>query len=55
MLETEDYACRYVLGFGPRMIVLEPPELRERVLRAARATLQLIEPALQASPADHLS
>jgi len=43
MLETEDYACRYVLGFGPRMIVLEPPALRERVLASARATLELIE------------
>jgi predicted DNA-binding transcriptional regulator YafY len=46
MLETEDYACRYVLGFGPRMVVLEPKALRERVLAAARATLQLIEPVM---------
>ena len=39
MLETEDYACRYVLGFGPRMIVLEPAALRDRVLASARATV----------------
>lgn len=45
MFETEDYACRYVLGFGPDMVVLEPDALRERVLATARATLQLIEPA----------
>jgi predicted DNA-binding transcriptional regulator YafY len=48
MLETEDYACRYVLGFGPRMVVLEPEALRERVLATARATLELLEPAHQA-------
>ena len=49
MLETEDYACRYVLGFGPRMIVLEPAALRERVLASARATLELIQPSASTS------
>jgi predicted DNA-binding transcriptional regulator YafY len=36
LLETEEDACSYVLGFGARMAVLAPAELRERVVRAAR-------------------
>jgi predicted DNA-binding transcriptional regulator YafY len=35
-LQTAEEACRYVLGFGVGMEVIEPLELRERVLQAAR-------------------
>ena len=35
LLQTEYEACSYVLGFGPRMEVVAPPELRERVVREA--------------------
>jgi predicted DNA-binding transcriptional regulator YafY len=35
VLQTEYEACSYVLGFGPRMEVVEPLELRERVMREA--------------------
>ena len=34
--ETEEEACSYVLGFGARMAVIAPAELRERVIRVAR-------------------
>jgi predicted DNA-binding transcriptional regulator YafY len=36
LLQTEAEACSYVLGFGPCMEVVEPPALRERVVRTAR-------------------
>jgi predicted DNA-binding transcriptional regulator YafY len=35
VLQTEWEACSYVLGFGPRMEVVAPLELRERVIREA--------------------
>lgn len=35
LLQTEYEACSYVLGFGPRMEVVAPAELRERVIREA--------------------
>lgn len=35
VLQTEDEACSYALGFGPRMEVVEPDALRERVARVA--------------------
>jgi predicted DNA-binding transcriptional regulator YafY len=35
VLQTEHEACSYVLGFGPRMAVVTPLELRERVIREA--------------------
>ena len=35
LLQTEAEACSYVLGFGPRMEVVEPAALRERVVREA--------------------
>jgi predicted DNA-binding transcriptional regulator YafY len=35
VLQTENEACSYVLGFGPRMEVISPPELRERVVHEA--------------------
>lgn len=37
--EEEEDACEYALGFGPGMEVLEPPELRARVVAQARAAL----------------
>jgi predicted DNA-binding transcriptional regulator YafY len=35
VLQTEWEACSYVLGFGRRMEVVEPAELRERVIQEA--------------------
>lgn len=43
ILQTEHEACSYVLGFGPKMEVIEPPELRERVVREARAIVSFYE------------
>ena len=37
LLQTEDEACRYALGFGDRLEVLAPPTLRQRVIEGARA------------------
>lgn len=34
--ETEEEAGEYALGFGPRLAVIEPPALRERVVHLAR-------------------
>ena len=40
MLQTEHEACSYVLGFGPRMEVLDPPALRERVICEATCIVE---------------
>jgi predicted DNA-binding transcriptional regulator YafY len=37
----EKVACAYALGFGAQMEVIEPPELRDRVLQAAKKTIAL--------------
>lgn len=37
--ETEEEACEYVLGFGPQIEVLEPPELREKVICLAESVV----------------
>jgi predicted DNA-binding transcriptional regulator YafY len=34
-LQTDDNACRFALGLGTRLEVLQPPELRARVFEAA--------------------
>jgi predicted DNA-binding transcriptional regulator YafY len=34
--EVEDQACEYILGFGPHIEVLEPQELREKVIDLAQ-------------------
>jgi len=39
LLQTEYEACSYVLGFGPRMEVIAPAELRERVIREAASVV----------------
>ncbi len=39
--EVADEACRYVLGAGAGVEVLEPAELREMVTRAAEGVLEL--------------
>jgi predicted DNA-binding transcriptional regulator YafY len=39
--ETEEQACRYAVGFGPRMEVVEPPKLRQRVLELAEGVVSL--------------
>jgi predicted DNA-binding transcriptional regulator YafY len=38
--ETLEEASEYALGFGPDLEVLEPEELRERVVRRARETAE---------------
>ena len=38
--DTEDEACRYILGFGPQMEVLEPQDLRAKVIDLAQKTLE---------------
>jgi len=40
-LATLEHAVQMVLGFGPSVAVLEPAELREAVIAAARKTLEL--------------
>jgi predicted DNA-binding transcriptional regulator YafY len=37
--DVEKAACAYVLGFGGQMEVIEPLELRDRVLQAAKETI----------------
>ncbi len=37
--DVAEAACAYVLGFGAKMEVLEPLELRDRVLQAAKETI----------------
>jgi predicted DNA-binding transcriptional regulator YafY len=39
--DAEKAACAYVLGFGAQMEVIEPLELRDRVLQAAKETIAL--------------
>ena len=50
VLQTEPEACSYVLGFGPRMEVVEPPELRERVVREAAHILRFYGELAGGSP-----
>ena len=40
LLQTEYEACSYVLGFGPRMEVVAPAELRERVVQEAASIVE---------------
>jgi predicted DNA-binding transcriptional regulator YafY len=40
MFETEAEACEYVLGFGPQIEVLEPAELREKIINLAASVLE---------------
>jgi len=39
LFEGEHNACEYVLGFGPRIEVLEPAALREQIIRAAEGII----------------
>ncbi len=39
--ETEEHACMYVLSFGSRIKVVEPPALRQRVMDAAESIVGL--------------
>jgi hypothetical protein len=39
--EVEWEACEWVLSLAPNVEVLEPPALRERVVRAARGVIAL--------------
>ncbi|MBN9388250.1 MAG: YafY family transcriptional regulator [Chloroflexi bacterium] len=38
--QTEQEACEHLLGFGTQTEVVEPHELRERIIEGARATLE---------------
>jgi predicted DNA-binding transcriptional regulator YafY len=39
--EIEEQACAYVLGFGPAIEVLEPAELRQKVIKLAEGVVAL--------------
>jgi predicted DNA-binding transcriptional regulator YafY len=39
--EVEEEACQYVLSFGPQIEVLEPPELRDKVIHLAEDVVAL--------------
>jgi predicted DNA-binding transcriptional regulator YafY len=39
--DIEEEACLYTLGFGAQIEVLEPPELREKIVRMAHEVLEL--------------
>jgi predicted DNA-binding transcriptional regulator YafY len=39
--EGEHNACEYVLSLGSQIEVLEPPELRKKVVRAAESIIAL--------------
>jgi predicted DNA-binding transcriptional regulator YafY len=41
LFEVAWEACEYVLSFGPQLEVVEPPALRERVIRLAERTVTL--------------
>ena len=41
VLQSEAEACSYVLGFGDRMVVIEPSALRERVIQVAGEVARL--------------
>ena len=45
LFETHDDACSSILGFGDRVEVLSPDELRDAVVESARSTLALYAPA----------
>ncbi len=38
-VELMEFASAQILGFGRRVEVLDPPELRERVIQTARAVV----------------
>jgi predicted DNA-binding transcriptional regulator YafY len=40
VFQTEEMACGYLLSFGPKVEILEPLELREKVLELARNVLE---------------
>jgi predicted DNA-binding transcriptional regulator YafY len=46
--ETEESACAYVLSFGPRIEVVEPRDLREKVVDLAQAVVALYAQQLAA-------
>jgi predicted DNA-binding transcriptional regulator YafY len=39
--EVEEDACECLLGFGPQIEVLEPPELREKIIHLAERVVAL--------------
>lgn len=38
--DTEEIACEYMLSFGAQLEVLEPPELREKVIQLAASVIE---------------
>lgn len=43
--ETEEEACRYVIGFGAQMEVMEPHALREKVIHLAQSVVAFYDPS----------
>jgi hypothetical protein len=43
IFEEDHAACEFALGFGARIEVIEPAELRERVIQQARAVVAFYE------------
>lgn len=41
--DVEEEACAYVLEFGAQMEVVEPPELRHRVLQGAKQVIDILQ------------
>jgi predicted DNA-binding transcriptional regulator YafY len=50
MFEEEHSAVEYVLSYGPRIEVLEPPALREEVIRQAESVVAFYAQRLLPSP-----
>jgi predicted DNA-binding transcriptional regulator YafY len=38
--DVEEMACEYAVSFGPNLEVIEPTELREKVVAMTKATLE---------------
>ncbi len=38
--QVKDEACGYLLSFGPEIEVLDPPEMREQIIRLAENMLE---------------
>ena len=52
IFEDEHNACEFVLGFGPRLEVLDPPSLRAQVIATAKGIVALYARPTEAIPLD---
>lgn len=48
--DVEEEACQYILGFGPRIEVLEPEALRDKVIQAAEDVVAFYAQQAQLAP-----